>query len=344
MERRNASGRRRLAFAFAAAAFVSAVTCLSAGDTPTERVRLKVLFGRYLSFAPLAIAKAEGSFEAHGLDVELIHSSGNNEATSALIRGELDVSAGMLRPAEFNAIARGVSVRLVADKGNYGPGPCVSAALLAHPAFLRTGNPDSPEHLRGARVAPTPLSFAEYVLETFVNSRGLELSDLNLRRLPEPAAETALEEGSLDFQDIVEPYLTRALRTGRVVVWKPVRDIVPGSQLAAIFYGPSLLTKNRDAGRRFMVAYLEGVRQYNRGKTSRNVEIISKETGLDPGLVREACWQPINGDGKINAESVLHFERWAVRRGFLSAPVPPEKFWDPSFVDAANRILGPPVP
>jgi ABC-type nitrate/sulfonate/bicarbonate transport system substrate-binding protein len=334
----------RFLMAAVPAAFVTGVTALTAGDVPPEKIHLKALFGRYLSFAPLAIAGAEGYFTAQGLDVELVHSSANNEAISALIQGEIDVAAGMLRPAEFNAIARGAALRLVADKGHYGAGPCVSSALMARPEFLATKHPDSPEHLRGARVSATPLSFAEYVLETFVNTKGLRLADLNVLKLPEPAAEAALEKGSLDFQHIAEPFLTRAIRSGRVVVWKPVREIVPEAQLAAIYYGPSLLTGNRDVGRRFMVAYLEGVRQYNLGKTARNVEIISKETGLDPDLLREACWETIRGDGKINLKSVLDYQRWAVRRGLLDAPLPPEKFWDPSFIDEANRILGPPAP
>lgn len=326
------------------AALVTGVTALTAGDAPPERVHLKALFGRYLSFAPLAIAGAEGYFTAQGLDVELVHLTGNSEGAPALVRGEIDVAAGMLRPAEFNAIARGAVLRIVADKGHYGAGPCISAGIVTRPDFLRTENPDSPEHLRSARASAIPLSYAEYVLGAFLNSKGLKLSDLHVVRLPEPSAEAALEGGSLDLQFIAEPFLTRALKSGRVVVWKPVREVVPEAQLAAIFYGPSLLTGNRDVGRRFMVAYLKGVRQYNLGKTARNVEIISKETGLDPDLLREACWETIRGDGMINLKSVLDYQRWAVRRGLLDAPLPPEKFWDPSFVDAANRVLGPPAP
>jgi NitT/TauT family transport system substrate-binding protein len=315
-----------------------------AGNPASKRIHLKVLYGRYLSFAPLAIAKAERYFEAQGLDVELVHMTGGGEAVPALLRGELDVGAGMLRPAEFNAIARGAAIRIVADKSHYESGPCVSAAFVARPEFLRAKRPDSPDHLRGARASVTPLSFAEYVLETFLSSKGLRLSDLSVARLQDTVAAEALAEGSLDFYHLAEPLLTRTLRSGRVVVWKPVVEILPGAQLATITYGPNLLTRNRDAGRRFMVAYIQGARQYNRGKTVRNVDIISKETGLDPELVRDACWESIRRDGMINVESVLDFQRWAVRRGVLDAPLPPERFWDPSFLDEANKILGPPAP
>jgi NitT/TauT family transport system substrate-binding protein len=317
---------------------------LPAEPFPSTRIPLKVLYGRYLTHAPLAIARAEGFFGAQGLDVEFVHLTGSTEATPLLIQGEIDVAAGLLKIADFNAIARGASLRLVADKGSFAPESCVSSAFVGRPEFLKTKNPDVAGDLRGARTAATPLSFSEYMLETFVASKGLRLSDLELSKMLEATAAETLMRGSLDFLHLGEPFLTRVVRSGRAVVWKSVVEILPGGQLAAIFYGPNLLTKNRDAGRRFMVAYLQGVRQYNRGKTPRNVEIISRESGLDADLVREACWQPIREDGKINVESVLDFQRWAVRRGLLDAPLPPEKFWDPSFVEEASRILGPTAP
>jgi len=93
-----------------------------------------------------------------------------------------------------------------------------------------------------------------------------------------------------------------------------------------------------------MIAYLKGVRQYNLGKTARNLDIEASATRLDRDLLARTCWQPIRGDGRINVESVLDFQRWAVRRGALDALVPPESFWDPSFVDQANVALGPPAP
>lgn len=331
---------------FGALALASDAADVRPIPSPTGRVHLKVLYAPYLTYAPLAIASTEGFFEAQGLDVELVHISGTGDATPILIRGEVDVSAGMLRISDFNAIARGATLRLVADKGHYEDGPCVSSAYLVRPGSLKTKNLDSAENLRGARIAVTPLSFSEYVLETLLNLKGLTISNLNLVRIQGTLElmNAALADGSLDFLHVPEPYLTPTLRSGRAVVWKSAREIVPGAQFAAVIYGPNLLVKNRDAGRRFMVAYLQGVRQYSRGKTPRNVEIISRETRLDPGLVRDVCWESIRSDGRINVESVLDYERWAARRGVLDAVLPAESFWDPSFVDEASRILGPNTP
>ncbi len=311
---------------------------------PPPPVRVKVLYVRYLSFAPFAIAQAEGYFRAQGLDVELVSLAASHEATPALISGELDVAAGMLKIGDFNAIARGASLRLVADKGHFEPAPCVPAAFVARRGFLDGPPPAAGSRFHGARIAAIPLSFVEYVLETLLLQQGLRLSDVKPARIHEAMVAEAFANGSLDIGELAEPDLSRSVRSGRAVVWKSIQDVLPGAQLGAVYFGPSLLTRNREAGRRFLVAYLQGVRQYGRGKTDRNLDVLSRETGLDRDLLKATCWQPIRGDGRINAESVLDFQRWAARRGALDAVIPPEKFWDPSFADEANRVLGPPPP
>lgn len=330
-----------------AASLLAAALGLSAraGSAPVGGVRpvvrLKVLFFRLSSFAPLAIARDEGYFREQGLDVELVEIPALGDGTPALIRGDIDVGAGIIRIADFNAIARGAILRIVADKGHVEAGPCASSGLVAHRSFLKAKNPERAEHLRGARVSAPPLSLAEYGIETFLASRGLRLADLTVIKLQQAMAAEAVAQGSIDFATLTEPDLSRALKSGKAVLWKPAQEILPGAQIAAITFGRRLLEKNRDAGRRFMVAYLRGVRQYGRGRTPRNLEILAKATGLDRDLLAESCWQPIRGDGLVNTAALVSFQEWAARKGALDVVLPPERFWDPSFVEAANRALGP---
>lgn len=335
---------RFFAVSLLAAGLAGAVVAGSRRGVAEAPVRLKVLYLRFLSFAPLALARAEGYFRAEGLDVELVTLPSSGESTPALIRGELDVAAGMVKIGDFNAIARGAPLRIVADKGHVEEGPCPQAAFVARRGFVAKGRPDNAEHFRTARFATRSLTFIEYLLDLQLGRMGLSLADTRLVRIPETLIPSAIADGSVDIGELTEPDLTRALSSGRAAVWKTLQEISPGAQLAVVSFGPSLLERNREAGRRFLVAYLRGVRQYNLGKTPRNLEILAKETGLDPELLRQACWQPIRGDGKINVESVLDFQRWAVRRGALDAVVPPDRFWDPAFADAANALLQPPKP
>jgi NitT/TauT family transport system substrate-binding protein len=307
-------------------------------------VHVRLLSTRFLSFAPLAIARAEGYFRVQGLDVEMVPLVSSADAAALLIRGDLDVATGILKIADFNAIARGANLRLVADKGHFETGTCPVSAFVARPGFLDGKGGNGPERVRGARVAVPPLHFTEYALETLLGRKGLTLADLKLARIPASAVAEAFGAGSLDVGELMEPDLSRVVRAGRAVVWKDLQEILPGAQHSAVYFGPRLLGKDRDAGRRFMVAYLQGVRQYNRGKTPRNLDILAAETGLDRELLGAACWPSIRGDGKVDVASVVDFQRWAVGRAALDAVVPPERFWDPSFVDAAGKTLGPQAP
>jgi NitT/TauT family transport system substrate-binding protein len=124
-------------------------------------------------------------------------------------------------------------------------------------------------------------------------------------------------------------------------VWLTAQDVVPGFQFAFILYGPTILEDNRDAGQRFMIAYLQGVRQYNEGKTARNLELISEFSGLDTELLQQACWIPIHSDGSVRTESVMEYQAWAVEKGFADGGITEASCWDGSFVQHANEVLGP---
>jgi NitT/TauT family transport system substrate-binding protein len=140
---------------------------------------------------------------------------------------------------------------------------------------------------------------------------------------------------------VSEPTLSRTLRSHEVRMVAPVHEIQPGQQAGVILFGRRLLKDDPDLGHRFMRAYLRAVRQYNQGKTDRNVEIISRGTKLPPQVIREACWEPIRPDGHVAPEGLTAFLDWSLQHGYLEKPVEPALWWNPSYVDAANRALGP---
>jgi NitT/TauT family transport system substrate-binding protein len=149
-----------------------------------------------------------------------------------------------------------------------------------------------------------------------------------------------MAQGTIDLSMASEPWATRHVRTGNAVLWMPYNELVPGEQHVTVVYGPSLLHTNPDAGRRFMVAYLRGVRQYSEGKTERNLEIMAEFSGLDEEFLQAACWYDFYDDGHVNVKSLLDFQQWAVEKGYLDSVVPPDQFYDPSFIDYASQVLG----
>ena len=313
---------------------------LSVGDEQqaSTPVTLKVVRFPYLSYGPIFIAEEEGFFAEQGIQVEFLKMK-EAAALQALALGNIDVWAGIFTVGSLNAILRGADIRLVADKGYFAPHGCPSFGLLARKDLVDTGNVGDQQQLKGRRFDVFLGSFEEYFLDKILSRASLKPDEVVKFNVPPPAQMEAFAKGRLDFAVTSEPWVTRYKRSGHAVLWTRVQEVIPDFNYAFIRFGPSLLKKNPDSGRRFMVAYLKGVRQYNQGKTGRNLAIMSKHTRLDKSLLSEACWPQVSSDGRINPQSVLDFQDWAMAKGYLDSKMPIEKMWDPRFVEHANKVL-----
>jgi NitT/TauT family transport system substrate-binding protein len=204
---------------------------------------------------------------------------------------------------------------------------------------VEAGKLDSLQQLRGLRIAAERTAVSYYDVDRLLAAAGLTADDVEMVDVPYAAKLDAFEQGAVDVATASEPWLTMILDAGRAVLWKSTHELIPDYQHSFILFGPRLLKEDRDAGVRFVMAYLEAVRQYNLGKTDRNIEIVAERTGLSRDIVARACWTQIRGSGGMNVESVLEYEEWARARGLLDVIVPIEGFWDPSFIDEAGRRL-----
>ena len=315
--------------------------CAPLGMKPSpEPVVVKALLLPYLSFAPFFIAEEEGYFAKQGLRIEFVKLVRTEEAVPALIRGDLDVGGVIVTPSLLNAIAHGARIRFVADKGYIAATGCTSNALMARRELIEDGELAGPAQLQGRRIGLVPTIYSGYYVEKLLNTAGLTLDDVESEYIPIPARSEALEKGAIDAVDSQEPWVTLLLQTGHTGIWMPAQQVIPDFQLGLVLYGSTLLDENPDAGRRFMVAYREAVQQYGQGKTERNLEILAKYTGLDRELLTQACWLPIRESGQINVQSILDFQAWTVEKGYLDNPVTEEQFWDSSFIEYANEVLG----
>jgi hypothetical protein len=125
------------------------------------------------------------------------------------------------------------------------------------------------------------------------------------------------------------------------LLWVGDQGVLPDGQISYVAFGPRLLEREPQLGKDFMVAYLKGVRQLAAGKTERNVDIVARGSELAPEFVQACCWTDFRPDGRLNVDSMLDFQNWALAAGLADKPLTPEQFWDPTFVDYANEVLGP---
>jgi NitT/TauT family transport system substrate-binding protein len=199
--------------------------------------------------------------------------------------------------------------------------------------------------VRGRRFAVSgATSGTVYFLDVLLDSLGLRPDEVSSTQVPAIATLDALENGGIDFVSAIEPQLTVLLAAGNHIAI-PYERVLPGFQSGALVFGPRLLSRDRDAGRRFIRAYLRAVRQYNQGKTEHNLDVLSRATGLDRPTLERMCWPPLREDGRLSLEGLKAYEEWAHRKGYMEHVIPVERLWDAELVQsAAAELASSPAP
>ncbi|HEX8617956.1 MAG TPA: ABC transporter substrate-binding protein [Thermoanaerobaculia bacterium] len=304
---------------------------------PAVQVRSRVTLNvnSTMTYAPLMIAKEEGFFAAEGIDAELV-SLDSNAALAALVAGKLDVLSCGVRSGLFNVMLRDLPIQVVADKG-HSTSACATEAFVA-PAAMAKRIEEAGGELRGERVAVVRGGVAEYLVARLLERRKLTLDDVIAIPMPQGAPVSSRDRiEALRYTS--EPNLSALIAEGATRVVATTEEVEPGHQSAVLVYGKRLLRDDPALGDKFMRAYLRGVRQYNEGKSDRNVAIISRYTKLPAESIRAACWIAIADDGHVDAKGVQPFLDWALKKRYLDAPIATEKWWNPAFADRAARSL-----
>jgi NitT/TauT family transport system substrate-binding protein len=311
-------------------------------DTPApEPITLRVALFPYSSYAPFYFAEAEGFFAEQGITIEWVDFTRQTEAVAALASGQIDAGGGVLDAGSMSAIGQGTGLMIVADKGYVDPeAACPYGAWMIRKDLYESGELNDLKNLKGRKVVVPKTGFFEYAMDQLLAPVGLSVSDLEVVDMPGPARLEALTTGAVDVAQMGEPWITRALASGEAVVWYPFEETQPNAQYAVVWFGPTLTKENPEAGRRFMVAYMKGVQQYNQGKTERNVALMAELIKSTPEDAGASCWQAFTADGHVNLDFISDFQEWALAKDYIDRVVPVEEFWDGSYLEYALQVLG----
>jgi NitT/TauT family transport system substrate-binding protein len=298
--------------------------------------KVKVAYIPLISNGPLFIAKEEGYFAQQGINVEFEKVQSGAASLPLLVNGDIAVSGGGISPGSLNAIGKGAHVRIVADKGRMAPGFCNSTALMVRRDLFNNGIVTSASDLKGRKIMAS--SDQNYGLFRALSLGNLTIDDVEIVNMDYPSGVIAFNNGAIDAGLLVEPFITLAISSGAAVVLIPAKEYYPDFP-TPLYYGPAFLDKDPELGRRFMVAYLQGVKQYNTGKTERNLEILQNYTHLDRELLKQSCWVAIAEDGFVIRQPVQEFIDWMYANKQISKKVDEDQLFDMSYVTYANAVV-----
>lgn len=324
-------------------ATVAITACISPQAPPRSPVQpsdamttVKVAYLPVVSNGPLFMANDEGYFAEQGIRVEFVKFQSASAALPALVHGDIAVSGGSVSPSLIKSIADGVHIRIVADKGRNSPGPCNASGIMVRTDLVERGELTRASDLKGKRIMAS--SDQAYRVYRILKMGNLTTDDVEIVNMDFASGVVALRNGAIDAGDLTEPYVTNALDDKVAVMLFPTEIFSPDYP-TPLYYGPEILDRDPEIGRRFMVAYLKGVRQYNLGKTDRNIGILANYTHLDPDLLKRSCWLPIDPSGDFPRKPVRDYLDWMQANGKIRVAVSDDQLFDMSYVNYANIVL-----
>lgn len=336
-----------------AASPVSAETAASRNpNVDSEDVKwatVRVNVPGHLSDAAIFIARDMGYFEQEKIRLEESRSTAP-DSIPLLASGQLDVTGGAVSVGFLNALARGIPIKIVADKGSLRDGFSDYAALVVPPSAAGASTTDILRALKGKKVGSNCVACAmEYMVAGYLSAAGMTIDDIDLVPLSGPAQLLGVKNGSIAAAHMLEPAITQAIATGiGAPVLTPSEVGQNGAASAVLMYSAKF--GSTDAARRFMRAYLRGARDYTKAFFAKDadmrekvINILLKSTTVkDRSLFDTMRYAYIDPNGEINIDSLNSQQAYYVS----SNKLPKDKtiefkgVVDTSFTDAAVSSLG----
>jgi NitT/TauT family transport system substrate-binding protein len=304
-----------------------------------EKVHLKVGILPFISASPLYIAFEEGFFAKQGLEIEFVSFTTAAQLVPLLSQGELDAYAASMNPAFINAAAQGMKVKIVAGR-EYNSGEGVSSALVVRKDLFDSGEINTVEEVKGRKVAVSAVgTISHFTLSQILKEANMTLNDVQVSTDTSQNALAAFQNHALDLSTLGPPQLQQAVNLNYGVVLDSLNRIMPGFQSGFLMFGPNLLDKNQEAADKFLIAYLQGIAQYNQGKTTRNMEIIEKYLQMDQAALEKTFWTPIYIDGRIQSDDIVSWQTFFMENKLIDKTVTIDKLINTKYVENARGIL-----
>ena len=317
------------------------------GITPlSPPVTVKVgHLGSIAAGGPVYIALEKGYFKELGLNVELVPFTTVALMIAPLGTGQLDLGAdGGISVGIFNAVIREVPIRFIAA-GGINSDAFQADRWLVRKDLIDSGAIKTPADLKGKTVGVVaPGVGMEVVLSAMLAQAGLTMKDIIVKQVSYGDQATAFANKSIDLAFTFEPSRTIIMETGQVVFWKSTHSIVPGYTSTYVMYSPLFMQNNAEAAKRFMLARMKAVREYNNAiknkKLDEVINILIKYTALkDKAIYAKMNWSLID-EGRIDRNNLQIFIDYFEKGGLLQGKLEMNKLVDDTYVDYALQVLG----
>lgn len=296
------------------------------------------------SGAGFYIAKEKGYFDDYNIRVDFADFANSDDMLPALAAGEVDIAGGVSTASFFNAIAQGIDVRIIADKGHNMLGKSYFSFVIGNHMVDEIKEYSD---FKGKKIAVSSRNSIDgYIYEEMLKHAGLTEDDVEYVHIADFGAMLgAIDSGTIDAALNIEPLIAQGIHKGFHVRFGDATDYAPESQIAMVLASPQFMA-NKDLSVRFMAAYLKGVRDYNdaffkdQGK-DEIIDIMVKHTALkDHELWERVFVTGLDPNGKMFIDDIKKQYEMYKANGAIRGEIDFDKSVDPSLVERAIKEIG----
>lgn len=304
----------------------------------------KVTFGMLKSVNPVFAGIDQGIFAEQGIEVDVQFVASGSDLMPLIASDQLMAGASSPAAGFFNALARGIDVKIVADSGKYIEGHGFGGLVISK-AHVDAGDITEPSDLKGTKIGITAEGSAMQLLALqALEKGGLTDHDVELVTMDFPTMVAALESQEIDAAMLNEPFLTQAQKRGGGLLLGA--DVInPDGQQVVMVYAPAMLA-DTDLATRFMAGWINSIRAYNSaydegGDAAEAMnELQAAHLDLDPSILEGSTPFGLDPNGEPNFEDLgARMNAW-VELGQTEKVTPVEEFVDDSFRQEALKTVG----
>lgn len=317
------------------------------GDLAPLNKKTKVIIAEdgSASGAGFYIANEKGYFEDYNIEVEFATFANSDDMLPALAAGEVDIAGGISSASFFNAIAQGIDVKILADKGHNEIGKSYFTFVIG--ADKQTKIKEYSD-LKGKKIAvSTEHAVDDYIFQKMLEHAGLTKNDVEFVLMPDFGNMlAAIENGSIDAALQIEPLITQGTADGIHVRFRDATDFAPEAQIAMVLGSPEFTEEKQDVSLRFMAAYLKGIRDYNdafkKGEDkSLIIDIMTEYTSLkDPDVWEEVSVTGLDPNGEMFIQDIHEQYKMYKENGAIRGEVDFSQAIDTTLAEKAVQIIG----
>lgn len=313
--------------------------------------KVVVATARTVSDAGLYMAMELGYFAQEGLEVEMVAFDTAAKMIFPLGRGDLDVGGGTVSAALYNAVSRGIQLRIVADKGSIKPGYAY-AGIVIRKDLIDSGRFKTLADLKGLKIAVVGRGTSNAsALNEALKHGGLTWKDATPIELSFTQMVVGLRNKAIDGAMMNEPTISQVAAEGIGLKAADYNDFYPGQQTAVLIYSQKFATERRAAAQGFMRAYVKGLRFYHESlkdgriagpNAAQVIDILVKNTGIaDRSIYEKLAPSAVDPDGRLSTGSLRNDLILFKDDRLIDDPkITVDDLLDASFVEDALSQLG----